>query len=143
MEVKLTEHQKLIVKNMVRMSEAWANSIYTIMHNHALDLIEGCRLCIEIDPKYPVTLRLVELGQKDTDFGFAMVVRGTHHDEYILWPDNSKEYEDIFEDEAIRSGIKNAPKAEKPLPPDGLWIGGGRYDYPLDRGEWDLNDSLS
>lgn len=145
MAIKLTEHQMMILKHTVRMSEAFANSLLHIMRNHGLDKIDGCSICIDVDPKYKSICEKVSIGERDSAFGFAEFIRGENEDGFRLWSaSHSKEYERLFEDEAVRGGIEVSEKAEKPLPPDGLWIGDDRNDCPVDsRWEWDVNDSLS
>ena len=145
MGVKLTEHQLQTLKHTVRMSEAFANSLLHIMQNHGLDKVDGCDITIQVNPNYESICREISIGNFDTDFGFAQFIRGKNDAEYHLWTGrHSGEYERVFAEEAIQAGIDPFPKAEKPLPPDGLWIGDPRNDCPVgDRWEWDVNDSLS
>lgn len=145
MGIALTEHQMMILKHMVRMSEAFANNLYHIMENHGLDKIEGCSINIDVDPKYKSITKKISIGERDSAFGFAEFIMGVHEDAFKLWDaSHSKEYDRLFKDEAIRGGIKVSEESEKPLPPDGLWIGDPRYDCSVDcRWEWDVNDSLS
>ena len=144
MGIALTEHQMMILKHMVRMTEAFGNSLIHIMRNHGLDKIEGCDITLQVSPKYKSLTQKIDVGERDTDFGFVSLIRGENREGYELWATCSEEYERLFDDEAIRAGRNPSQKAEKPLPPDGLWVGDSRNDPPVDnRWEWDVNDSLS
>ena len=146
MGVKLTNQQMSVVKSMTEFAEATANQIYRIMVNHGLDKVEGCQLRITVDPKFDFVPMMIELGKAgDTDFGYIMLTRGKKADDkYEAIGRNSAEYEWLFADETLRKRLEAGKKAEKPLPPDGLWISDSRYDSPVDSGwEWDVNDSLS
>lgn len=145
MGTKLNEHQMMILKGMVEFAEASANQIYHIMENHGLDKIDGCRLVITVDPTRQYTTMNVELGRNNTDFGYVYLAKGKRKgDGYVPVGENSHEYELLFADEKIRERMAKVLHREKPLPPDGLWIGDPRNDSPVDsRWEWDVNDSLS
>lgn len=144
MAVKLTEHQMMILKRTVRMSEAFANSLLHIMRNHGLDKIDGCDITIQVNPKYETMVCDISIGEKNSDFGDASFIKGAKDDGFELWSHCSAEYKSLFDDEENRRRKHYGEKVEKPLPPDGLWIGDPRNDYPVDcRWEWDLNDSLS
>ena len=146
MAVKLTEHQMMITKGMVEFAEASANQIYHIMVNHGLDKIEGCQLRITVDPQFDFVTMSVELGARGkSDFGHIELTKGKKaNDKYAPLGKNSEEYEWLFADETLRKRMAERNGSEKPLPPDGLWIGDPRNDCPVDSWrEWDVNDSLS
>lgn len=144
MGVKLTNHQLTVMKKLVEFCEASANQIYRIMVNHGLDKIEGCNLKIDVDPSRYFTTMLITAGDDyTTDFGHAKLARGKKNERYALTDTNSAEYELLFADEAVRSRMEKIVHGNKPLPPDGLWVGDHRNSDPVDGWEWDLNDSLS
>ena len=145
MDIKLTDEQIEIVRGMGRICESFANQLYHIMENHGLDKIEGCNVVIDVCPKYNSITREISIGENDTPFGTICLIRGKKDEEYRIYGQNtSKEYEAVFDREAYAAGRVPVKPTEKPLPPDGLWIGDPRNDYPVDcRWEWDVNDSLS
>ena len=144
MGVKLTNDQMVTLKKLIEFSEASANQIYHIMVNHGLDKIQGCDLHITVDPTKYFTTMMVSAGECiGLDFGHVRLARGKYEKDYHLTDTNSAEYELLFADEAVRSRIEKILHGEKPLPPDGLWVGADRNSDPVDGWEWDLNDSLS
>ena len=145
MGVKLSEKQLEVVKSMAEFAEVFAGQIYTIMQNHGLDKIEGCSLNINVDPSKHFTTMMIDIGQfYKSDFGHVCLARGKNDAKYSLTNTNSAEYELLFADETLRDRMEKIVHGEKPLPPDGLWVGDSRNDSPVgDRWEWDVNDSLS
>lgn len=144
MAIKLTKEQIEIVRGMGRICESFANQLYHIMENHGLDKIEGCNVVIDVCPKYNSITREIAIGEHDTPFGTICLVRGKKDEEYHIYGQNtSREYEAVFDREAYAAGRIPVTAGEKPLPPDGMWIGDDRNDPPVDCGEWDINDSLS
>ena len=143
MGVKLTNHQFDVVKRMTGFCEAFANQLYHIMKNHGLDQIDGCSVSITVTPKHDYTTMDIVVGTPDTDFGYIDLARGKADEKYAPIGKNSAEYELLFADEAVRSRMEKVLHREKPLPPDGLWVGSSRNSDPVDGWEWDINDSLS
>ena len=144
MGIKLSDDQLKIVKGMTEFAEAFANSMLHIMENHGLDKIDGCRLMVIVDPKREFTARDIVVGESiGKDFGQICLTRGKGDEKYEPLGKNSAEYELLFADEAVRSRMEKVLHREKPLPPDGLWVGDPRNDAPVGNWEWDVNDSLS
>lgn len=148
MAVKLTKHQMMILKKMVEIGEATANQMYHIMENHGLDKVDGFEFAIEIKPQYDSIAKKIIVGsftnlKEDKDAGFCQLVAPENGDKYELLWKNSPEYELLFADEAVRSAMEKMLHREKPLPPDGLWVGASCNSDPVVDWEWDMNDSLS
>lgn len=143
MATKLTKHQMMILKGMVEFAEATATQIHRIMKNHGLDKIEGCYLNISVDPTRVLTTMNIVVGSPMSDFGYIDLAKGGNDNEFSAIGNNSAEYELLFANETIRSRMEKAVQREKPLPPDGLWVGSDRNSDPVDCREWDINDSLS
>ena len=143
MAIKLTDEQLSAVKGMVEFAENMADQFMKIMEDHELDKVKGCRLTVTVIPSLLLTNKKVEVGFPDTDFGCITLTKGRKDEKFAATGTNSTEYELLFADEALRSRMEKVLHREKPLPPDGLWVGDDRNDPPVDCGEWDLNDSLS
>lgn len=144
MAVKLTEEQLKIVKQMIRLSETFANNLLHIMENHGLDKVDGCNFDIQVVPEYKHLTCKIDVGERRSDFGEVSVLRGRNEKIYDYFGSYSKEYEILSDGETVRTRKPEHCKSEKPLPPDGLWVGDPRNDCPVDSGwEWDVNDSLS
>jgi len=143
MAIDLTEQQLIAVKSMTEFAECFADQVRHIMKDHGLDKIDGCSLVIQVNPKHVLTGNSVYLGTVNTDFGYIVLSKGVNDEKYTAVGRNTPEYEYLFADEALRSRMDAAKKREKPLPPDGLWVGDSRNDPPVDCGEWDIDDSLS
>ena len=143
MSVKLSEKQLNAVKSMAEFAENMADQFLKIMVDFELDKVEGCSLSIDIRPELEFTGRTIRIGCHETDFGHISLVKGRDGEKYEPMGRNSTEYELLFADETLRSRMEKVLRREKPLPPDGLWVGDSRNDPPVDCGEWDLNDSLS
>ena len=144
MGVKLTEHQMEIVKGMERFAEATANQMLHIMQNHGLDKVPGFYLSIDVNPGFQFVTNMITIGQDvNLDGGHIQRAKGKYNDEYEPTGVYSPEYALLFANEAVRSRLEKIVHGEKPLPPDGLWVGDHRNSDPVDGWEWDLNDSLS
>ena len=143
MKCKLTADQMKVIKGMAEFAEASANQIYHIMENHGLDKIDGCRLTVTVTPENTFTMRNIVIGSPDSEFGYIDLAMGEKDDNYEPIGRNSAEYELLFANEAVRERMEKIVHREKPLPPDGLWVGSDRNSDPVDGWEWDLNDSLS
>lgn len=145
MAVKLSDRQQEVMKHMVEFAEVFADQMLEIMKNHGLARIDGCELTIRVDPRCLFTTEAVQFGREETDSGVIRLAKGRRSscEKFTPFGENSAEYELLFADEAVRKAIESRLNREKPLPPDGLWIGDPRNDYPVDGWEWDVNDSLS
>ena len=144
MGIKMTENQFTAVEQTVKIAEAMANQLLHIMENNGLTQVHGGNLIIRIVPGLKFTRQTVEFGYQSSDAGFVKLAKGVYDEQFSpTGNENSAEYELLFADEAVRKAIESRLNREKPLPPDGLWIGDPRNDYPVDGWEWDVNDSLS
>ena len=147
MAVKLTEHQMNVVKEMVKLSGNFADQIYHIMENHGLNVIDGFTFAVSVNPANVYATKSICIGDSiHSDAGKIWLSKGRRSlgEKFEPFGKNSPEYELLFADEAVRSRMGKILHREKPLPPDGLWIGDDRNDPPVDcRWEWDVNDSLS
>ena len=144
MNLKLSDHQLKVVKTAAEMCEHFADQLLHIMKNHGLDKVEGMEFEIRVNPSMDFATEVINIGEDiQSDAGHMMLVKGKKNEKFSPCGANSAEYELLFADETIRERFRNIVKGEKPLPPDGLWIGDPRNDPPVDSGEWDVNDSLS
>ena len=131
MGVALTNDQMKTLKSMVEFAEVFADQVLQIMKNSGLDKIKGCRLDIAVEPDRVFTTESVLFGyDRDDEAGKIWLTKGRMEpvNKFVPSGKNSPEYEVLFGCEEVKKAL------EKPLPPDGLWIG----DM-----EWDKNDSLS
>ena len=141
MAIKLTQDQQNALKKMVGFCEVFADQIYMIMKHHGLD---GTSLRITVDPLYNFSTNVIHYGKNpDDDYGEISLSKGVYDHDYKPFGRNSAEYELLFADEAVRKAIQERLDREKPLPPDGLWVGASNNSDPVDGWEWDVNDSLS
>lgn len=147
MAVKLTDEQMKVLEGLIHLSENFADQVYHIMQNHGLDKIEGSCLTVSVEPEALFTTKVVSFGHdEDNDAGRLRLAKGRRYlnEQFLPFGQNSTEYLMLFASEAVRRELQRRKQSEKPLPPDGLWIGDPRNDCPVDRGwEWDVNDSLS
>ena len=152
---KLTSRQMAVVREMVRMTEAFGNSLLHIMENHGLDGVDGCDIILQVCPKYVSITREINLGTRDSDFGEATLIRGKEDAYWKLSEPCSAEYARLFADEAFHAGKEKEGRNGNAVHSDSLWFCDGNPDAPLDRlgnpirfddlpgKEWDPNDSLS
>ena len=145
MAIKLLDRQQEVMKHMVEFAEVFADQMLEIMKNHGLTKIDGCELTISVDPSCLFTTETIQFGREEKDSGVIHLAKGRRSscEKFTPFGNNSAEYELLFADEAVRKAIEARLNREKPLPPDGLWIGDPRNDYPVDGWELDVNDSLS
>ena len=133
MAVKLTGDQMITMKSMVGIAGSMADQFLHIMRNSGLDKVDGCRIQVIVNPAMNFVTSMVDFGSPDSDAGFIKVTRGKRDEQYKPSGDcNSAEYELLFADEAVRERMSEILHKEKPLPPDGLWIGDDRSTAPLD-----------
>ena len=147
MAVKLTDYQQdIILKGLMNTCGHFADQILYIMKNHGLDRIDGARLTIMVEPKCLFTTESISFGASiNHDSGYICLTKGrrSKNEQFVPTGTNSAEYELLFADETVRQAILAGKKTEKPLPPDGLWVGADRNNDPVDGWEWDLNDEIS
>lgn len=133
MEVKLTESQMATLKSMIEVSGIFADQILHIMRNSGMDKIDGSCLDIHVYPDAVFAPEVIVFGTCGKDSGRILLTKGDYNETFRpLGPFNSEEYELLFADETIREFIEKRSIDEKPLPPDGMWIGDNRNDPPLD-----------
>ena len=132
MAVKLTDEQMQIVKGMAKICGNFADQLLHIIRNHGLDKVNGCYIGLDVDPHFHYCTESVVFGKAHSDAGFVRLAKGEEEDEFTPTGKNSAEYELLFADEAIRSTMAEVLGAEKPLPPDGLWVGDDRNSAPVD-----------
>lgn len=140
MAIMLSDEQLGVVKQMLDYSMNFADQIYHIMENHGLTEMYGAELTIEVNPRYTGATKVVNFGRDiDYDCGHVELTRGKEEKRYVPTGKNSPEYEYLFADPAIKERLRKIVDGEKPLPPDGLWIGDSRNDPPVDCGD-EVND---
>lgn len=135
MRIKMTEDQMIAVKQTVEIAEAMANQLLHIMENNGLTKVQGSRIMISVVPSLKFTRQMVEFGLPMLDAGFVKLTKGVYDEQYSpTGNENSAEYELLFANDAVKERMQRILSKEKPLPPDGLWIGDDRNDPPLDCG---------
>lgn len=143
MGIKLSESRMDDVKNLVSVAEAMAEQLYHIMENNGLVRVPGAGITISVEPRLQFTTKNISFGRKGSDAGSVTLAKGRYDDEYEVYGDgNSTEYEILFAKKELRERILRYIGKEKPLPPDGLWIGDDRYAPPVDRGV-SVNDGMA
>ena len=141
MAVKLNKDQQDALKKMLDFCAVFAYQMLLIMKHNNLD---GTDLRITVNPSLKLSTKMIQYGEHpDDDYGSISLCKGVYDDDYKPIGKNSAEYELLFADEAVRKAIQERLDREKPLPPDGLWVGASNNSDPVDGWEWDLNDSLS
>ena len=134
--MKLTQEQQKVVKALIEVAENMADQIYHVMKNHGLDKVNGCALSIMVEPEQLFTTEFVQFGDVARDSGIIRLAKGRrfNSEKFTPFGRNSAEFERLFADENLRSRMEANKQGEKPLPPDGLWIGGNDYDCHVDSG---------
>lgn len=143
MAVKLTESQMTTLKSMVEIAERFSDQFLHIMRNSGMDRIPGCQLTIQIDPVFTFTTEMITFGKKGSEAGYIALTKGVYDEPFTATGSgNSAEYELLFADDSIRERMAEVLRKEKPLPPDGLWV--GKFDDPslMDSGV-QVNDGLA
>ena len=145
MAVKYTEEQLKAVKGLIEAAEAMSAQLLYVMKNHNLDSVEGCEIAISVVPENLFTTEFIQFGNVNKDSGIIRLGKGrrSRNEKWVPFGSNSAEYELLFADEDLKRKLQESKTREKPLPPDGLWIGDDRNNPPVDGWEWDVNDSLS
>lgn len=145
MSVKYTEEQLKAVKGLIEAAEAMSMQLLHIIKNHGLDSVEGCEIAISVVPENLFTTEFIQFGNVNKDSGIIRLGKGrrSRNEKWVPFGSNSAEYELLFADEDLKRKLQESKTREKPLPPDGLWIGDDRNNPPVDGWEWDVNDSLS
>lgn len=133
MGIKMTDSQLSAVEQTVKVAEAMANQLFHIMENNGLTKVQGGNLVIRIIPALKFTTQTIEFGYQHSDAGFVKLAKGVHDEQFApTGNENSAAYELLFANDAIKERMRRILFKEKPLPPDGLWIGDDRNDHPLD-----------
>ena len=144
MGIKLSESNVSDVKKLMDVAAAMANQLLLIMEHNGLAKVPGASVTISVEPSLRFTTENITFGHRGSDAGYVSLAKGRYNDEFEAYGnENSAEYEFLFANEELRERIRKFINMEKPLPPDGLWIGASYRNDPVDRGEWDVNDSLS
>ena len=135
MAVKLTNEQLTKVKELVEVAEAMSEQLFHIMENHGLTKIPGVGISISVEPGLRFTTKNIAFGKRGSDAGYVSLAKGKYEDEFAAYGnENSTEYEILFAKKELRERMLQYISKEKPLPPDGLWIGDDRNAAPLDCG---------
>ena len=130
MAIKLSKGQQDALKKMMSFCEIFADQILLIMKHHGLD---GTSLRITVDPLYNFSTNVIHYGKNpDDDYGEISLSKGVYDNDYKPFGRNSAEYEQLFADDAVKARIRAILHQEKPLPPDGLWVGDDRNAPPVD-----------
>lgn len=133
--VNMTQEQKKAAMQVLHLGRIFCDSLYRIMKNHGLLDVKGSRLQIIISPEFGYADRYVGWGVEGSDAGICELTRGEKfHDGILTVNRYSAEYEGLLDRTAdLTSGTK-IKSAEKPLPPDGMWVS-AHDDVPfVDRG---------
>ena len=143
MGIKLTEDQMITLKRMCDIAGKFADQFLHIMKNGRLNLIDGSRLTVTINPEMLFITETVEFGKPGSPAGYIELAKGVHDREFKpTGCKNSAEYELLFADENTRAVMEKHLHREKPLPPDGLWISVFPDNPPVDCGV-SVNDGLA
>lgn len=135
MGIKMTENQFTAVEQTVKIAEAMANQLLHIMENNGLTQVHGGNLIIRIVPGLKFTRQTVEFGYQSSDAGFVKLAKGVYDEQFSpTGNENSAEYELLFANDTVKERMRRILFKEKPLPPDGLWIGDDRNNPPVDCG---------
>ena len=124
MQVKLNGKQLIALKGIMGYAGHCADVLQTLMKNHGLDEIEGSHISISVGK----TFCNLGYGTPDRESGVIHLGRFWEEKEYGAFGKNSPEYEFLFAPEELRRRMQEVSSREKPLPPDGLWL--GSYDDP-------------
>ena len=125
--VDLTEKQIVALKEMIDLAKDYSEATLQAMQESRINEIPGARLEVIVDPGCSFTVRVIKFGQSE-ESGHIEMAKGWKDNDWSIYGKNSTEYEILFgRPETVRR-IKEMLQAEKPLPPDGLWI--SRYDDP-------------
>ena len=133
MGIKLTNSQLSSVKELIEVAEAMSNQLLHIMENNGLAKVPGTGITISVEPRLRFTTENISFGHRGSDAGFVLLAKGRYDDEFEAYGnENSTEYEILFAKKELRERILRYIGKEKPVCPDGLWIGDDRNDPPLD-----------
>jgi len=138
------------IKSLMFIAQNMCDQFKRIMLNHGL-YDEGLTFKIEINPSFLSFNQEVSLDKRWEDEcgrdhfeGINFYKEPGLGKKWKYYPAlSTPEYVRIFDSPAAGEGKHEGSSEEKPLPPDGLWIGSSYCSAPVDRREWDVNDSLS
>lgn len=129
MNVQYTKEQQEAVKNLCLLAGRFSDHLMKVMLDYELDKTDGCVMYIRIEPSAKLTQECVMFGSLNEPAGHVSISRGVYNDQYEPFGCNSPEYEKLFMDMKDNVWAEPVRKKEKPLPPDGLWIGAST-DFP-------------
>ena len=133
MGIKLSESNVEDVKKLMNVAAAFADQLYLIMEHNGLVKVPGAAVSISVEPGLRFTTKNITFGHRGTDAGYVLLAKGRYDEEFEAYGnENSTEYEILFAKKELRERILRYIGKEKPVCPDGLWIGDDRNDPPLD-----------
>lgn len=136
---RLTYEQMKTVKSLIQFGQAWADQVMMIMKNSGL-WEKGFQFKCMVSPKASVLTEEVQFYRSVVD-GDAIYdeeierhkgVEANFTDWQTLSPCTSREFIHLFDDKKSGAGSQDGKADEKPLPPNGLWIGTDPYSGILD-----------
>ena len=140
MRERMTREQYKAVADITRYCEHAAENILMLMQHHGLDKVDGMQFSISVDPKFKLSTKAVTIGaasnmETGRIAGYCLLASGEDEEKYAPIGTNSPEYERIFASDELKERMREIRNAEKPLPPDGLWLS-AYDDFPAvaDRG---------
>ena len=138
----LNAEQMAVMKKLIEFGQNWADQVKTIMIHHGL-WNKNFEVKMTVKPAFEMFCETIEVSRNVTD-GDAF------YDEkiYRYKPNNkvqnvwdtmsyltSREFIHLFDAEEDGIGKKEGTASEKPLPADGLWIGGPGDTDTVDGGQ--------
>lgn len=147
----LTTEQMEVAKKLIEFTQNFSDQVVHIMKNHGL-WQKGFELKLRIDPLAECLTEEIQFHRwvEDGEGQFKECVdRVKSQNEmfgkgwYNLPTHTSREFIHLFDEPTDGTGKEKGKTDEKPLPPDGMWVGSDRNSDPVDGWEWDINDSLS
>ena len=138
----LTDGQKEIMKEIIQVNQIWLDHVKQMMINHGL-WDKGFVFRLSISPEATALTEEIKVYRTVVD-GEAIYEesinrhKGTDElfkDWKTLSPCTSREFIHLFDDEKSGAGSQDGKADEKPLPPNGLWIGTDPYSGVVDGGQ--------
>lgn len=138
----LSKEQMEVMKKMIGFCQVFAGQIKDIMVHHHL-WHKGFTVNLQIDPRLETITESVAVKRKVVD-GEGIYeegierFRGTHkifNEWRTLGCETSREFIHLFDGEKDGEGSPERKADEKPLPPNGLWIGADPNSDPVDGGQ--------
>lgn len=138
----LDAEQMEVMKKMIGFCQIFAGQVKDIMVHHHL-WHKGFQVSINIDPRMDTLTEVVEVKRKVMD-GKGIYdegierFRGTDkmfNEWHTLGCETSREFIHLFDDKEDGAGSPEGKADEKPLPPNGLWVGADPNSDPVDGGQ--------